>query len=46
MTITVTLTDSNETLGTFILTHGIGQAFIEKNVDAAAVAAYIEEMRG
>jgi 3-dehydroquinate synthase len=30
---------------TFILTRGIGQAFIEKNVDAAVVAAYIEEMR-
>jgi 3-dehydroquinate synthase len=30
---------------TFILTHGIGKAFIERNVDAAAVAAYIEEMR-
>ncbi|MGV3490679.1 MAG: 3-dehydroquinate synthase [Devosia sp.] len=31
---------------TFILTHGIGQAFIEKNVDPAAVHAYLEEMRG
>jgi 3-dehydroquinate synthase len=31
---------------TFILTHGIGKAFIEKNVDAAAVAAYLNEMRG
>ena len=30
---------------TFILTHGIGQAFIEKNVDPAAVAAYLDEMR-
>jgi 3-dehydroquinate synthase len=30
---------------TFILTRGIGQAFIEKNVDAATVAAYIDEMR-
>jgi 3-dehydroquinate synthase len=30
---------------TFILTHGIGKAFIERNVDAATVAAYIEEMR-
>ena len=30
---------------TFILTHGIGKAFIERNVDAAAVAAYIDEMR-
>jgi 3-dehydroquinate synthase len=31
---------------TFILTHGIGQAFIEKNVDPQAVRAYLEEMRG
>ncbi|MEO5806561.1 3-dehydroquinate synthase [Devosia sp.] len=31
---------------TFILTHGIGQAFIEKNVDAKAVADYLNEMRG
>jgi 3-dehydroquinate synthase len=30
---------------TFILTRGIGQAFIERNVDGAAVAAYLEEMR-
>ncbi|MDP1732324.1 MAG: 3-dehydroquinate synthase [Devosia sp.] len=30
---------------TFILTRGIGQAFIEKDVDAAAVAAFIEEQR-
>jgi 3-dehydroquinate synthase len=30
---------------TFILTRGIGKAFIERNVDAAAVAAYLEEMR-
>lgn len=30
---------------TFILTHGIGQAFIEKNVDPAAVRAYLDEMR-
>ena len=30
---------------TFILTRGIGQAFIEKNVDPAAVRAYLEEMR-
>ena len=30
---------------TFILTRGIGKAFIERNVDAAAVAAYIDEMR-
>ncbi len=31
---------------TFILTHGIGKAFIENNVDAAAVAAFLDEMRG
>jgi 3-dehydroquinate synthase len=30
---------------TFILTRGIGKAFIEKNVDGAAVAAFIDEMR-
>ena len=30
---------------TFILTRGIGQSFIEKNVDPAAVRAYLEEMR-
>ena len=30
---------------TFILTRGIGQAFIERNVDAAAVRDYIEDMR-
>jgi 3-dehydroquinate synthase len=30
---------------TFILTRGIGQAFIERNVDAAAVSAYLDEMR-
>ena len=30
---------------TFILTRGIGQAFIEKNVDPAAVREFIEEMR-
>lgn len=30
---------------TFILTRGIGQAFIEKNVDASAVADFIETMR-
>ena len=30
---------------TFILTRGIGQAFIERNVDPAAVADFIEEMR-
>jgi 3-dehydroquinate synthase len=31
---------------TFILTRGIGKSFIEKNVDAAAVSAFLEEMRG
>jgi 3-dehydroquinate synthase len=30
---------------TFILTRGIGKAFIEKNVDPAGVAAYLEAMR-
>ncbi len=30
---------------TFILTRGIGQAFIEKNVDPAQVRGYIDEMR-
>jgi len=30
---------------TFILTRGIGQAFIEKNVDPAAVQSFLEEMR-
>ncbi|MCR6672136.1 3-dehydroquinate synthase [Devosia ginsengisoli] len=30
---------------TFILTRGIGQAFIEKNVDGAAVAEFLNEMR-
>lgn len=30
---------------TFILTHGIGRAFIEKNVDPATVHAYLEEVR-
>ncbi len=30
---------------TFILTRGIGQAFIERNVDPAAVAAFLEDMR-
>jgi 3-dehydroquinate synthase len=30
---------------TFILTRGIGQAFIERNVDPAAVRSYLEEMR-
>jgi 3-dehydroquinate synthase len=31
---------------TFILTRGIGQAFIEKGVDPAAVSAFLDEMRG
>jgi 3-dehydroquinate synthase len=31
---------------TFILTRGIGQAFIEKNVDPQAVSAFLDEMRG
>ncbi len=31
---------------TFILTNGIGKAFIERNVDPATVAAYLDEMRG
>jgi 3-dehydroquinate synthase len=31
---------------TFILTRGIGKAFIEKNVDPVAVRAYLEDMRG
>jgi 3-dehydroquinate synthase len=30
---------------TFILTRGIGQAFIERSVDAAAVGEFLEEMR-
>jgi 3-dehydroquinate synthase len=30
---------------TFILTRGIGRSFIEKNVDPAAVRAYLDEMR-
>jgi 3-dehydroquinate synthase len=30
---------------TFILTRGIGQSFIEKNVDPAAVRAYLDELR-
>jgi 3-dehydroquinate synthase len=30
---------------TFILTRGIGQAFIERNVDAAAVRDYLDESR-
>ncbi|MBN9309637.1 3-dehydroquinate synthase [Devosia sp.] len=30
---------------TFILTRGIGQAFIEKNVDPPAVRAYLEDIR-
>jgi 3-dehydroquinate synthase len=31
---------------TFILTRGIGQAFIERGVEGATVAAFLEEMRG
>jgi 3-dehydroquinate synthase len=31
---------------TFILTRGIGKSFIEKNVDAAAVSAFLDDMRG
>ena len=31
---------------TFILTRGIGKAFIEKNVDPKTVSAYLDEMRG
>ena len=31
---------------TFILTRGIGQAYIEKNVDPAKVSAFLEDMRG
>ncbi len=31
---------------TFILTHGIGQAFIEKNVDGEKVRTFLEEQRG
>ena len=31
---------------TFILTRGIGQAFIEKNVEPDVVRGYIDEMRG
>ncbi len=31
---------------TFILTRGIGQAFIEKNVEPYKVSAFLEEMRG
>ncbi|MDB5561527.1 MAG: 3-dehydroquinate synthase [Hyphomicrobiales bacterium] len=31
---------------TFILTHGIGKSFIEKNVDGAAVSAFLDDMRG
>jgi 3-dehydroquinate synthase len=31
---------------TFILTRGIGQAFIERNVDRAAVAQFLDDMRG
>jgi 3-dehydroquinate synthase len=30
---------------TFILTRGIGKAFIERNVDAAALSTYLSEMR-
>jgi 3-dehydroquinate synthase len=30
---------------TFILTRGIGKAFVEKNVDPAAVSAFLDEMR-
>ena len=30
---------------TFILTRGIGQSFIEKNVDPSAVRAYLDEVR-
>lgn len=30
---------------TFILTRGIGKAFIEKNVDPVAVSAFLDEMR-
>ncbi|HEY8575305.1 MAG TPA: 3-dehydroquinate synthase [Devosia sp.] len=30
---------------TFILTRGIGRAFIEKNVDPAAVSAFLDEVR-
>ncbi len=30
---------------TFILTRGIGQSFIEKNVDPSAVRAFLDEMR-
>ncbi|MNU05068.1 3-dehydroquinate synthase [compost metagenome] len=30
---------------TFILTRGIGKAFIENNVDGAVVAAFMDEMR-
>jgi 3-dehydroquinate synthase len=30
---------------TFILTRGIGKSFIEKNVDPAAVRAYLDELR-
>jgi 3-dehydroquinate synthase len=31
---------------TFILTRGIGEAFIERNVNPATVAAFLDEMRG
>jgi 3-dehydroquinate synthase len=30
---------------TFILTRGIGEAFIERNVEPAVVRAYLDEMR-
>jgi 3-dehydroquinate synthase len=30
---------------TFILTRGIGQAFIEKNVDPTAVSRFLDQMR-
>jgi 3-dehydroquinate synthase len=30
---------------TFILTRGIGRAFIERNVDPAAVAVFLDEQR-
>ncbi|WP_116652727.1 3-dehydroquinate synthase [Pelagibacterium sediminicola] len=30
---------------TFILTRGIGQSFIEKNIDPAAVSTFLEDMR-
>ena len=30
---------------TFILSRGIGRAFIERNVDPAAVSAFLDSMR-